>query len=498
MKNLALTLIAVAALVASSCTRETAGPDPNALQEVIFTGANPGAGSLKSEGDGYNCDNAEADYALVTIEGVTYYPATFYVNGVLYTQAIKLAPGDYDLQEFILMNNAGTPNDDADDFIVNAAPHADSPFGDIVSRPLDFTFNVQAFTKSEIVVEVVCYEEAKHQDFGFVWFRVNETRMRQIFFFGDFCDEYFEDYAGTFYGDYPKVDMPAIFEIELWKDLDLDGVYETLIGTYNNLAGYVPATATTDASVLPLALPYLDRTWTEDRYELKVSIYQMVGVDPVTMEQVFDFEHYTNWYFSDNGAILYTTPGYLTDPAETPSFDDGTDGVYDFVVGFCTFVENDVVIPDPDYPTLEGCETAFAYSEDLGTCFLQLGFHRWGWNINLTGFSGDQFVTPIYAAAGQCDITKGTWVGNLTVDFNDDNTLTITYDMLPGTGNTIKETHLYVGSDILPKKGTRYTVAPGQFGLMHENLVNATSDSYTVTKPAGNLYIVAHAVVCGD
>ncbi|MBT3751564.1 MAG: hypothetical protein HOG34_21490, partial [Bacteroidetes bacterium] len=85
MKRLFL-FTAVAAMIFSSCTQDLPGPDVNTPREVSFNTS--GDGLLKSEGD---C-SLDADYAVIQIDGVIYNAATFVVNDVLYTQAIKLPP----------------------------------------------------------------------------------------------------------------------------------------------------------------------------------------------------------------------------------------------------------------------------------------------------------------------------------------------------------------------------------------------------------------------
>lgn len=137
------------------------------------------------------------------------------------------------------------------------------------------------------------------------------------------------------------------------------------------------------------------------------------------------------------------------------------------------------------------CETAFAYGGDDATCFIDLGFGNWGWTNGPLGEGSYSF--PIYAAAGQCDLSKGTLVGTLEIVYSG-GTATIEYEM--DAGFTMDETQLYVGNDILPKKGGEYTVAPGQYGNIHD-LDGASSDSYTITDLSGDIYVVAHAVVCG-
>ncbi|MCD6332879.1 MAG: hypothetical protein J7L89_06360 [Bacteroidales bacterium] len=302
MKKL-LFLTAMVAVLLSSCTPENPGPDPATPQDVIFTSTFDGGG-FKSD-DPFSCSNPPADYAMLVIEqgGVTttYYPAVFYLNGVLYTQAVKLAPGDYQLTEFVLMHAEGDPNDRTDDIVVNAAPHAGSTYGDMLVNPLPVFFTVEKFVKKEIPVEILCYEESSYADFGFVWFKITETTLHEKWFFGDFCTKNYMDYAGSDYETNGlQVDMPAIFKIEVYRNGDLRG-------TYSNL-GQAPG---------PLAVNYIDRPGVTDNFELKVYILVKIG-------NQFDYKYFGSWFFVDDGDIF-------TQNGSGP----GDDGVYDFVLGNC-------------------------------------------------------------------------------------------------------------------------------------------------------------------
>ena len=144
----------------------------------------------------------------------------------------------------------------------------------------------------------------------------------------------------------------------------------------------------------------------------------------------------------------------------------------------------------------EATETAFAFDADLGTCFLDivgLNANRWGWTIGPLA-EGD-YTFDIYAGAGQCDIEKGLLVGQLLVSYSG-GTATVTYVM--DSCRTLKETHLYIGSDILPTKNGEPTVAPGQYGNSHdgEEAPDAESDQYVIGGLTGDIYLIAHAVVC--
>ncbi len=165
--------------------------------------------------------------------------------------------------------------------------------------------------------------------------------------------------------------------------------------------------------------------------------------------------------------------------------------------------ERDALPPPPQ----SGTETAFAIG-DLVTCFLDLDmdmdaegdFNRWGWTNGALAEGSYSF--DIYAGAGQCDLTKGTFVGTLSVAYSS-GTATVTFQMMESdatTGLTYKmvETHLYIGSEILAKDvNGAYIVAPGQYPTIHNELANVTSDSYTISGLSGDIYVVAHATVAG-
>jgi hypothetical protein len=144
------------------------------------------------------------------------------------------------------------------------------------------------------------------------------------------------------------------------------------------------------------------------------------------------------------------------------------------------------------------CETAFAYKNipKYVFCFLDLGFNRWGWTNGPVDINGRQAYYSIYAGAGQCDVSKGTYVGQLVITNNFDGTLTAFVDLFPGYG--LSETHLYIGTAPLPLGNNgNPTVAPGQYPYKHENLNGVQKDTFTITGISSNYYVIFHAVVCG-
>jgi len=136
------------------------------------------------------------------------------------------------------------------------------------------------------------------------------------------------------------------------------------------------------------------------------------------------------------------------------------------------------------------CETAYAYGESYATSFCSgaispISGNNWGWTHLIGEGSYDW---PIYAGAGQCDISKGTLVGNLSVEYSA-GTVTITYELDPDFN--LDETHVWVGTTPLPLKRGVYTTAPGKFNHNGENPV-------VVSGLSGNIWIAAHSGVCWE
>jgi hypothetical protein len=162
---------------------------------------------------------------------------------------------------------------------------------------------------------------------------------------------------------------------------------------------------------------------------------------------------------------------------------------------------------DTSKPAFSGCETAFAFHmTSPGTCFLdypELGANRWGWSIGKIG--AGTYTYDIYAAAGQCDLTKGHNVGVLTVKYtavagNNKSYMDITYSMFQGY--TMSEIHFFTGDTPLPvkKKGNvyEYTVAPGAYTVVDSFAAKATTSVQVTGLDGKSKYLVAHAVTCGS
>ena len=119
-------------------------------------------------------------------------------------------------------------------------------------------------------------------------------------------------------------------------------------------------------------------------------------------------------------------------------------------------------------------------------------FNRWGWTNGALG--AGVYAFEIYAGAGQCDLSKGTFVGILNVIY-DGSSAYVSFDLNAPYGLT--ETHLYIGSGLLASNNGEFTVAPGQYPDVHDDLGSVLSDSFVVTGLSGEIFVVAHATVDG-
>jgi hypothetical protein len=147
-------------------------------------------------------------------------------------------------------------------------------------------------------------------------------------------------------------------------------------------------------------------------------------------------------------------------------------------------------------------ETAWAYGgEGIAEAFNKIkNAQNWGWtnHIGAGDFTNSGASWIMYAGAGRNIYTNGEEVGYLNVVRIGD-TLTITFQT---TGaNALLDTHLWVGTDKLPKLKNKFVSTPGQL----EKSITYTIDSvvrspatvtYVLTVPNGDdLWIAAHADV---
>jgi hypothetical protein len=153
-------------------------------------------------------------------------------------------------------------------------------------------------------------------------------------------------------------------------------------------------------------------------------------------------------------------------------------------------------------PQLETCETVFAKG-DASTCFIgadfdhdggEDGIDRWGWT-NGPLAPGTGAAWPVYADAGQCDVSKGTRVGSLSVSYGSEGHVQIVFDRVDDF--VLDEERLHVGTEPLPRgPDGRFTISPRRYPIVRE-LDDATHTEHQLGRLEGNIYVAYHAVACG-
>ncbi len=289
-------------LVLFSCQKENTEPVDSPEQGVEF--ALNAASRLKSS----DCFSQKADYARINIDGETKKVEVYYINGKPHTKTIKLAEGEHTLQEFMLMDDNKTPNDDSDDVLIAATPHTGSEFAKYVEMPLNSKFEVQKFKKTKMSISVLCYNEIEYSNFGFVFFGIEQVVVREQAFFGDICICRLNDYETSPYAGQAKglqLDMPAIAKVEVWRN-------DVKVDEFSN-EDYL-------GEDKPLIVRYGDVLHHEDNFELKLFVLVKQGKE-------FKYKHFHSWKFKDDQKI-----------------DAGDDNVVEFVLGSCAN-EADVVLP---------------------------------------------------------------------------------------------------------------------------------------------------------
>ena len=307
MKKLLL-LILGTTLIFSGCSKWEDNAAVNTEYEVVFKSVEASLNNLKA-----TCENPDAQYAYVKVKHssgteIEFYPEVFYLGGIAYTQSIKLKPGTWTVEEFILMNDNMTPNDTNDDVVVQGTPHQGADYSGAINNPLPFTTQVVAFEKNEVPIEILCFEETEVESFGFSWFRVHQTTVREQVFFGDFCVKHPDDYLGSLYANQAngvQIDMPAIFKIKVYDN-------GNFVEEFSNAAWYGEGE--------PLRVTYVDKVGEVNHFTFKLYILVQNGTN-------FTYKLFHTWAFDDDEKISA-----------------GSDNVVDFVLGNCMIVDADLIL----------------------------------------------------------------------------------------------------------------------------------------------------------
>ncbi|MCK5788659.1 MAG: hypothetical protein KAH32_06660 [Chlamydiia bacterium] len=326
---IATSLVAIVSFLAfTSCEKEIAA---NSASEVSFVIQNPSYDNDKkdSSADYPKCVDGTASYVLTTIDGEEYkLNILTNLEDGNQTVVVKLdAKKGYVVSSFLVYDDMGTPDDVSDDVLLWAAPMEGSTYAERFNlNGLNVTFNVEAFTKKKVEIDVLCFEEVHYLEFGFIWFQFHEYKIKSICFFGDVCTKFYENWIDSEYYEGNGYDMVARFRVSV------EAPNGEIIESDNFLASETENNLVCIEYVDNLAI--LDETF-------KAKIFLQLPDGNETLIHELEFTD-SDW----------TEVEGLSSWGETQSQIDGDkveDGIFEFVVGNCNYDGNEINIELPPY-----------------------------------------------------------------------------------------------------------------------------------------------------
>ncbi|WP_299525349.1 hypothetical protein [uncultured Lutibacter sp.] len=335
MKNLLKILLGLSlVLFAISCNNDDATEiiPVQQLQDVVFDINNfiPDASknlfvskdNLDNDPLIPDCSDLEPSYVVIDISGTEYTLQLVTLNDKTETEVVKLPAGPYVINEFIVYAADGTA--------IWASPMMGSYYQNLwqLRGVNQLEFIVLEFEKLKVELDVLCYRPYDYERFGFAWFAYTKIEIHTVCFFGDICTKFYEEFhaeGSPYFGqDYDGYDFPAIFYVNV-----------------KNEAGAI----VNDNTPVEGVFPNSNLSWFGLGSPLCIEYPDVVGVP-----ETFTFE------------IMLKMPSGAWELVYTGGFDDtamsnndgldgfgGTDGVFDFVVGNCSYDGNDANVELPAY-----------------------------------------------------------------------------------------------------------------------------------------------------
>jgi len=335
MKKIFLLLILAAMLF--SCQKEKNEPVAGD-QEVTFS-ATLITDNLKNTEELPPCElTITPTHAHIVITGpggpFTFDPQVFMIGTKLYTQAIKLPAGDYQVTTFFLYQDNAPAGYGTGDVIVYATPES-GPYVIYLTHTLPYSFTVAAFTKIELDIEVLCFMDLLYQNFGFFWFDITEIIIREACFFGDLCIEDLGLWNAPPYSNGGVMtDEEAFIKVEVYVNS-----LPNPLTVWDNLSIY--------GTGYPLCVEYPDVVNATDNITFKLYVWV-----PSTTPGVFAWQLY----------------GTFTTTDALPIPEAGDDQVIDFAIGTCSPDSDPIYpwLPAPPPPTTGGTVDWVAYNDCVG------------------------------------------------------------------------------------------------------------------------------------
>ncbi len=417
------------------------------------------------------------------------------VAGQVFTEEIpelELDPGTYSLEHFAVYNTAGE--------LIWLAPKG-GVLADFVDNALPLNISLGAGVKKYVDVSVLCYDDRDVNQYGYLFFELDATKAVEFCFFANYCPpgedgrHYTANYSVNIWwgtddtgtplytdvmpttgindaGDYFA--EPTCFILPDNDDLNEPYLYYevTLLDWPDN---YGSVAAGTMISGTLTAQDIMDNFDGDDNVDYEHLKFNCDGETPPPVDDdddgvPNDDDNCPNDHNPDQANSDDDSYGDVCDNCPDDTNEDQADGDedgYGDVCDNCPDIYNPYQLDsdndgmgnacdptpgeDDDRDELEGCETAIMFGD---TEWIELGLTdvRWGWTEEYTN-EGDK-VYQIWAGAGQNNLEKGYYVGQVILDVEGSN---YTLEIVPFTGNQFDDIHVYI--DDMEQE----SIAPGQF-----------------------------------
>jgi len=262
-----------------------------------------------------DCSGLEPSYVIININDEDYTLQLVTLNDNTETEVIKLLAGDYVINSFIVYA--------ADDTPIWASPFMDSYYQTLWSLKgvNELPFTVEEFNKVKIELDVLCYRPFDYEKFGFAWFAYSRIEIHTVCFFGDICTKFYEEFhreGSPYYSqDFDGYDFSAIFEIVV-RDALGNIVNDSNLNSNLEWQGVGS----------PLCIEYPDQVGVAETFTFEI----MLAMPSGAWELVYTGE------FDETAMSTAGEEGF-----------GGIDGVFDFVVGNCSYDGNDANVELPAY-----------------------------------------------------------------------------------------------------------------------------------------------------
>lgn len=181
------------------------------------------------------------------------------VAGQLFTEEVaelELSPGDYSLDYFSVHSMDGT--------VIWVAPMAASGMATWVDNPLPLDITLGAGVKKYVDVSVLCFDDRMVNEYGYLFFELNENKAIEFCMFGNYCDD-----SGMHY--------PAAYSVDIWNYSD--GQIGSVL--YSNVTNSVELNDLDEYASSPVCF-FLPDTAGDDEYYFEISLLNSDAYGDVT------------------------------------------------------------------------------------------------------------------------------------------------------------------------------------------------------------------------